>query len=89
MLLMFCRKNKGNKKGRVPSEGLDLNLYSVQKVLADTNKMKIVFSQYLHRWLQNWSEEIRLSLQTGAIDIKLVADPLYHAVKVETDDIAI
>ena len=37
MLLMFCRKNKGNKKGRVPSEGLDLNLYSVQKVLADTN----------------------------------------------------
>ena len=37
MLLKFCGKNKGNKKGRVPSEGLDLNLYRVQKVLADTN----------------------------------------------------
>jgi len=26
MLLMFCRKNKGNKKGRYPSENTDLNL---------------------------------------------------------------
>ncbi|MBQ8969508.1 MAG: hypothetical protein IJ064_07250, partial [Bacteroidaceae bacterium] len=40
MLLMFCGKNKGNKKGRVPSEGLDLNLYRVQKVLADTTNKK-------------------------------------------------
>ncbi|MBR4387627.1 MAG: hypothetical protein IKT00_00375, partial [Prevotella sp.] len=37
MLLMFCRKNKGNKKGRVPSEELGLNSYFAQKVLADTN----------------------------------------------------
>ena len=40
MLSMFCGKNKGNKKGRVPSEGLDLNLYCAQKVLADSNKNK-------------------------------------------------
>ena len=37
MLWMFCGKNKGNKKGRVPSEGLNLNLYRGQKVEADTN----------------------------------------------------
>ncbi len=39
MLLMFCCKNKGNKKGRVPSEELGLNLYVGQKFLADTNKI--------------------------------------------------
>ena len=45
MLLMFCGKNKGNKKGRVPSEELDLNLYCAQKVLADTNNSKSVIRQ--------------------------------------------
>ena len=43
MLSMFCGKNKGNKKGRVPSEELDLNLYCAQKVLADTNKKTKTF----------------------------------------------
>jgi hypothetical protein len=40
MLFMFCSKNKGNKKGRVPSEEPGLNSYFAQKVLADTNKIK-------------------------------------------------
>ena len=44
MLLMFCCKNKGNKKGRVPSEELGLNLYVGQKFLADTN---ITFSCFI------------------------------------------
>ena len=43
MLLKFCGKNKGNKKGRVPSEGLDLNSYFAQKVLADTNNFYFLF----------------------------------------------
>jgi len=38
--LKFCCINKDNKKGRVPSEELDLNLYIIQKYLADTNKLK-------------------------------------------------
>ena len=42
MLLKFCCRNKDNKKGRVPSEELDLNLYIIQKYLADTNKRKRV-----------------------------------------------
>jgi hypothetical protein len=37
MLLMFCSKNKGNKKGRVPSEEIGLNSYFAQKGLADNN----------------------------------------------------
>ena len=37
MLLMFCGKNKDNKKGRNPSEDTDLNLSVGKKVLADTN----------------------------------------------------
>ena len=37
MLFMFCSKNKGNKKGRVPSEEPGLNSYFAQKVLADSN----------------------------------------------------
>ncbi len=35
--LMFCCKNKGNKKGRVPSEELGLNSHYAQNLLADTN----------------------------------------------------
>ena len=42
MLLKFCCRNKDNKKGRVPSEELDLNLYIIQKYLADTNKKLIL-----------------------------------------------
>ena len=37
MLLMFCRRNKGNKKGRNPSEDTDLNLCMDEKVLPDSN----------------------------------------------------
>ena len=40
MLLMFCGKNKGNKKGRNPSEDTDLNFYTIQKVLADSSRKK-------------------------------------------------